>query len=151
MFVANVVLHTLPTWLHKFMLWIVFELRRDWVQRFMIDRFAVRIAAHMMRTTPLHLAGFNTIGNTATPLVLAPLAGVVISAAYSYRGLAHRLPGHNDRSYGVYFYQMPIINLIEAMAPRADELEGLILCVVLNGVIALISWVFSSAPRIGAS
>lgn len=147
-FAVNVSLRALPTWLYMFMLGMFFELRQDWVRRFMVDRFAIWITAYMIWSAVARAAGVNTVGNAASPVVLIPLAGVVVSAAYSYRQTSVRVLGHNDISYGVYLYHMPIINLIVSTAPFLMNWGGLIVCVVLTSAVAAGSWAWVERPAL---
>lgn len=145
---ANVMLRALPSWLYMFMLGMILELRKDWVQRFMADRFQRWLLAYGVWMLVIQTAGINTVGNTASPLVLIPLAGVVISAAYSQRDLASRLLRHNDVSYGVYLYHMPFINLLVVVTPELRNWKGLALCVVFTSLAAVLSWRWIESPAL---
>lgn len=146
--IGNLTLRALPTWLYMFMLGMALEFRADWVRRFMVGRFVQWIVGYALWVVLLHSAGFSTIGNTASPLMMIPLAGVVISAAYTHRELADRLLGQHDVSYGIYLYHMPIINLLVATAPQMMNWSGLLFCAGLTGVAAGVSWIGVERPAL---
>lgn len=144
--VTNLAVRALPVWLYMFMIGMLLEFRRDLVQKFMANRFEFWFAAYTIFTFAAHVAGFNTTGNTISPLLIIPLAGLVISAAYSYRTAASLLLKHNDISYGVYLYHMPIINIIVMTRPDFMNGFGLALCIVLTGLAATMSWALIEKP-----
>lgn len=146
--VANLMLRALPTWLYMFMLGMLLELREDWVKRFMVNRFARWMVVYVVWVVLVRSAGINAVGNTASPFVMIPLAGVVISAAFSHRDLANRLLRHHDVSYGVYLYHIPIINLLIATTPQLMNWKGLVLSAVLTGLAAVVSWICVERPAL---
>lgn len=143
---ASVMLRALPSWLYMFMLGMILEARRDWVQRYMVNRLRIWISAYLVWALVLQAVGINTLGNTASPLLLIPLAGVVMSAAYSNPLLAGQLLHHQDVSYGVYLYHIPIINLLVETMPELRDVKGLAICVVLTGGAAVVSWRWIEKP-----
>lgn len=145
---ANIMLRALPTWLYMFMLGMLLELRSDWVQRFMADRFLVWLAAYVVWVIIARSLGVSAVGNAASPIVMIPLAGVVLSAAHSHCDLANQLLRHHDMSYGVYLYHIPIFNLIIATAPQLMNSKGLALSAVLTGAAAAASWIFVERPAL---
>lgn len=146
--IANLMLRALPSWLYMFMLGMVLELRSDWVEKFMAGRFAHWLVGYALWVVLLGSVGVQTVGNTASPLVMIPLAGVVISAAYSRRDLANRLLRHHDVSYGVYLYHIPIINLLIAAAPQWMNWFGLVICAVITALAAVASWLWIERPAL---
>jgi peptidoglycan/LPS O-acetylase OafA/YrhL len=79
------------------------------------------------------------------------LSFLTFSAAFSFNNLSEKLLKHNDISYGIYIYHMPIINTIIAL-----KLEGTISKVLISWIIvinlAILSWIFieKKAMRIKA-
>lgn len=73
------------------------------------------------------------------------LGCVAISCAYTFRGLAEKLTGGNDISYGVYIYHMLLVNVLIANGFSGNSLR---LPVLLLGtsLCALLSWFLVEKP-----
>jgi peptidoglycan/LPS O-acetylase OafA/YrhL len=74
-----------------------------------------------------------------------PLAGLVISAAMSYRTLSERLLRRNDVSYGVYIYHVPGVYLLTRLTVMAPPLAAAVLILVTLAV-AMLSWRLVERP-----
>jgi peptidoglycan/LPS O-acetylase OafA/YrhL len=89
----------------------------------------------------------NISGNQlAMPLQLL-LAALVLSAAFSYPSLAHKLLRKHDVSYGLYIYHMPVINVLLFYE---FEVNILALPVVILSTFALAigSWLLVERPSL---
>lgn len=79
------------------------------------------------------------------PILLMPLAGVVISGAMSARALADRILRHNDISYGTYIYHMLVVNLMVQFGAPSGTLSVVATLVGTLGL-AILSWRFVELP-----
>lgn len=75
------------------------------------------------------------------------LALATISAAYTARGLAGRLLGGTDVSYGVYIYHSIVINILVALG-RMNSLLSVIWIVLITGMLAWLSWTIIEKPAL---
>ncbi len=79
--------------------------------------------------------------NIHSVLALIILAFTTFSIAFTYNSLAEKLLKHNDISYGIYIYHMPVINTILALNIKGALIKLLIsIIIVIN--LAIISWIF---------
>jgi peptidoglycan/LPS O-acetylase OafA/YrhL len=70
---------------------------------------------------------------------LLPLAGTVMSCAMTARSLAQRLLTHNDISYGLYIYHMPVIAaLLQLRAP--GSVTSVLVAVGIAATLGALSW-----------
>ncbi len=67
------------------------------------------------------------------------LAAVTISAAFSYKTISNVLLRSHDISYGMYIYNMLVVNVFISLNFRND-VKYLFLALFLNIVLAFISW-----------
>jgi peptidoglycan/LPS O-acetylase OafA/YrhL len=56
--------------------------------------------------------GMHSLNNAVNPLNVILMAGLALSAAFSWPSLGDRILHRNDISYGVYIFHMPIANLL---------------------------------------
>lgn len=135
-------------WLYMFVIGMLLQWKRDLVAHWMQGRFATWLVAYLLWVAILDAIGVNTVGNSATPLSLLPLAGLVLSAAFTNYTLAHRwLRGH-DFSYGIYLYHMPVINAIIATSPHIHKGLAMAVLVVTTCIFALTSWHIIERPAL---
>lgn len=84
---------------------------------------------------------------TAHIFKLLLLAVTVISCAYTAPGLAHRLLGGNDISYGVYIYHGLLINLFVAAGLGGSYASGAQV-IALTLLIGWLSWTLVERPML---
>lgn len=75
------------------------------------------------------------------------LTQVVISLAYSNTGLSNKLLKHNDISYGLYLFHMPVINLILHYQLGEKEWAPLLVISAVF-VLAYFSWIVIEKPAL---
>lgn len=145
----DALLRSLPSWLYLFMVGMVLEANTDWVKRWLTGKFIYWLFGYLIWIVLLRSVGVWTTGNDATPLSLLPLAGVVVSGAFTARSLSERILKGNDISYGVYLYHMPVVNtLIAAYGAAALGWAGLLVCVVSTTALAVASWQWVERPAL---
>lgn len=69
------------------------------------------------------------------------LAAFTFSFAFSFTTLSEKLLRHNDISYGIYIYHMPVINTILALQIKGTILKLLISSIIVINL-AILSWIF---------
>jgi len=75
------------------------------------------------------------------------LALATISAAYSACGLAGRLLGGTDISYGVYIYHSIVINVLVELG-QMRSLLSMVWVILITGLLAWLSWTFVEKPAL---
>ena len=114
---------------------------RDRVLPFLERRFLLCLAAYLAIAAVIPLYG------AAGPLRFAMLAAVVLAAAFTAPTLASRTLRGTDISYGVYIYNMLVVNLfLEAGFTRGWPL--LLTTYAATIVLALASWRFVERPAL---
>lgn len=84
-------------------------------------------------------------GNKIGPVLFTGLACTVFSLAYSAPTWAERLLKHNDISYGVYIYHIPVINLF-MFYKLSSSMFSLWLALGITVVMACLSWKYIERP-----
>ena len=110
------------------------------------SQFLVLLIAYITYATILWFSGCR-FDNGVSPLIAFPLFALVMSAAFTRPGLAHRLLKGNDVSYGVYIYHMPIVNMFLYYGLRGAAYSATI-SVVLSFLLACMSWVLIERPML---
>ncbi len=82
--------------------------------------------------SPYSINIFGIVANTLLSLL-------TLSFAFSFQNLSNKLLNHNDISYGIYIYHMPIVNLMIALNLK-DHLIYLLIMVFVSISMAVISW-----------
>ncbi|RED18266.1 acyltransferase family protein [Pontivivens insulae] len=111
--VAKLVSVTFLPWFGLFLLGVLASLSWERLRPFVEGTFiwwaAAYAAAHALSATLL--PSWGQLGNMMSLPYVFVLCGLVLSAAFTRRGLADRLLHKNDVSYGIYIYHMPFVNL----------------------------------------
>lgn len=82
--------------------------------------------------SPYSINIFGIIANTLLSLLS-------LSFAFSYQNLSDKLLNHNDISYGIYIYHMPIVNLMLSLDMK-DSFMYLLGMMCFTILLAIISW-----------
>ena len=88
-----------------------------------------------------------TMGNEINPFMFVILACLVLKVAYTKPGTANRILRHNDISYGVYIYHMPIINLVIYLGLASSPLAAPA-AFLTTLCIAGLSWKYVERPSL---
>jgi peptidoglycan/LPS O-acetylase OafA/YrhL len=87
----------------------------------------------------------GTGGNNMSPVYLLPLAGLIVSLAMSAPQLSDRILRHYDVSYGLYLYNMLVIDLLVGLAAPSAWASFAAAIIVSLGLAAL-SWTLIEKP-----
>lgn len=137
-------------WLGMFTVGILFQRNMGRLYPIVAGRFwlflalyaAIAFTESAVGLRPLFESHSNEIGIIA----YLALALMVLSFAYSYRGLADQLLRQNDISYGMYIFHMPIINAL--IAQHAHGWGGFWLALSLTVCVASTSWLLIERPAL---
>ncbi len=139
------VISTTIIWhIYYFMIGIFFYYNFDYLKKYIQDKFLVWFILYIIYISFLMLSIDKYISpetdNIFAFFELILLAMLTFSCAFSYRGLSEKLLKHNDISYGIYIYHMPVINTIIAL-----NIQGTIFKLLISSVIvinlAILSWI----------
>lgn len=75
------------------------------------------------------------------------LSQTTIAMAYTKVDLSNRLLKHNDVSYGIYLFHMPVINVLVACDFQGKSIS-LLWAVLSTVVLAYLSWIFIEKPAL---
>jgi peptidoglycan/LPS O-acetylase OafA/YrhL len=75
------------------------------------------------------------------------LSQTTISLAFSYKSLSTRGLRHNDISFGIYSYHMPVINVLLALGYAGNDYTILIALTAIL-LLAVLSWKFVEKPAL---
>ena len=134
-------------WFYMFFLGVFFQINFTTMHKYLNDKLFYIIGTYILIYYPLnewcHLNG----GNIINPLIYLLLATVIFSFAYSYKNISNKLIKHNDISYGIYLYHMPVCNWFLNIG-WLHNMVYLLLSVLLASIISCISWIFVEKPAL---
>jgi peptidoglycan/LPS O-acetylase OafA/YrhL len=121
--------------------------QRNWplLRRWLVGRAPVWLLAYLAASALVRWIGVPGRAADMTPLLLIPLAGLVLSCAMSMRTLADRLLHRHDISYGIYIYHMLALNVAIQYGARGSLVSaGVVIGVSL--MLGALSWHFVERP-----
>lgn len=132
-------------WVWMFLVGVLFQRYFTQLHRVLAGRFLVLWLAYLVLAMFAHRLFGLSIGNNLNFFLYILLALVVFSGAYSNTGLAERLLGSTDISYGLYIYHAPLVHLMQHFG-----LSGSIACVpvllMVSAGFGLLSWRMIERP-----
>jgi peptidoglycan/LPS O-acetylase OafA/YrhL len=136
-----------PPWLYMFMLGAWLSTRPQWQARLLRAPVWALLGAYVVIGLAGSAVGWRVTGNEINPLSYVLLAALIYRLAFTQPDLSSRLLGHNDVSYGVYIYHMPIINLLIYLG-RANSAGQVMLACTATAVMAVLSWILVERPAL---
>lgn len=134
-------------WFYMFLVGVLAQRNFSALHRLLANRFWVIGPAYLIGAvacTELFRLG---AGNRIHPLLFVGLATAAFSGAYSRPKRAERLLRHNDVSYGVYIYHIPVINLLMYYG-FVGRVAYVVLAVAAAITLAALSWFCVERPAI---
>lgn len=131
--------------LYYFMIGIFMYYNFNSIKQYFVNKFFIWAAVYLIYITLL-ITNFHDFtspdaDNIYAFIELFLLAAFTFSFAFSYTSLSEKLLKHNDISYGIYIYHMPVINTILALNIKGTILKLLISSIIVINL-AIISWLF---------
>lgn len=124
-----------PAFYYMFLLGAAAHFYWDRVRLWVDGRFLLWAGVYVASCLACWALGWTVGTNNPAPVLMVVLALLVLSAAYSAKGLSNALIGENDISYGVYLYHMPVITFLLAVG-----LGGPYLAIAISVALACLSW-----------
>ena len=103
---------TFAPWVYMFLLGAWLSSRSDLQKKLLRFGLAKTSIAYVVILLLSWVFGLSYFGNNLNPMAYCVLAALVFNLAFTNGGVANKLLGRNDISYGVYIYHMPIVNLM---------------------------------------
>jgi peptidoglycan/LPS O-acetylase OafA/YrhL len=138
--------------LFVFLIGVAAYLYFERIKSFLQDKFFYWFSAYLLVRGILYLTGYVdywVVEQSVAFMLLTKilLAGLVLSFVFSFQGLSQRLIGQNDISYGVYIYQMVVINVLVELG-FVNGFLPLLIAMLLTFMFALLSWRFIEKPAL---
>lgn len=134
-----------PSYFYMFLIGSVAYLYLEKIRPFVEGRFWLWILIYLSACLCAGACGYRVGSNDPMPILVIPLAGLILAAAYSGRHLSERLLKGSDISYGIYLYHMPIINtMVETSS------GSWVLATTSTIMIAVASWMFVEKKALSA-
>lgn len=144
---AKLVKVSFVPWFYMFLVGVLAQRNFPVLHRMLASRFWIIAPAYLLGAVACaQLLGLGT-GNRIHPLLFVGLAAALFSGAYSRPQLAGRLLRHNDVSYGVYIYHVPVINLLMFYG-LVGQASYVVLAMAATIVLAALSWFCVERPAI---
>jgi peptidoglycan/LPS O-acetylase OafA/YrhL len=134
-------------WFYMFFLGVFFQINFTTMYKYLNDKLFYIIGSYILIYYPLNEWCHINGGNIINPLIYLLLATVIFSFAYSYKNISNKLIKHNDISYGIYLYHMPVCNWFLNLG-WLHHMVYLLLSVLLASIISCISWIFVEKPAL---
>jgi peptidoglycan/LPS O-acetylase OafA/YrhL len=136
---------TLAPYLWMFLVGV--SIQRNWstVRRWLFGRAHWWGLGYLMLCAAAGWLRVGTGGNNMSPVYLLPLAGLIVSLAMSAPQLSDRILRHHDVSYGLYLYNMLVIDLLVGLAAPSAWASFAAAIIVSLGLAAL-SWTLIENP-----
>jgi peptidoglycan/LPS O-acetylase OafA/YrhL len=131
--------------LFYFMVGLFFYFNFNLVKKYIEDKFLLWLAIYLIYISLFIFFINNYISPDADNLFgffeLILLAMLTFSFAFSKTHLSEKLLKHNDISYGIYIYHMPVINTVIALNIEGTAVKILISSIIVINL-AVLSWLF---------
>jgi peptidoglycan/LPS O-acetylase OafA/YrhL len=138
LFISKLIKVSMLPYFWMFLLGVLAQ--RNWasIRRFFEDRILLWIVGYIATVLVLSRLEIPVTGNGQSPLATLALAGLVLAAAFSCRGVSQAALRGNDISYGIYIYHMVVINFLIAFGYRGDwlHLGAAIVCTIVLGILS---------------
>lgn len=126
-------------YLFYFLIGMFLYKKREFTQGYLEDKIFVYLAIYAL-VCYLHVDFF--VYDVLRQLAFALF---VFSFVFSYKNLSYKLMKHNDFTYGVYIYHMPIVNILVQLG-LLGGVQNLILVLVLSLVCGILSYFLIEKP-----
>jgi peptidoglycan/LPS O-acetylase OafA/YrhL len=131
--------------LYYFIIGLFFYYNFNFLKKIITQKFPIWLVIYIVYLyflIPIHKELTSPDGDNLLSFIeLILLALLTFSFAFSYTSLSEKVLKHNDISYGIYIYHMPVINTILAV-----NLKGVVFQLLISSIIvinlAILSWVF---------
>ncbi|HSL04769.1 MAG TPA: acyltransferase, partial [Nitrospiraceae bacterium] len=98
-------------WFYIFLLGVLVQRNFEFFHTYLGGRFYLAFPLYLFSAYMLSDIG-SSFGNNSNPVVVVLLIMTVFSFAYSIPTLSKKILKGNDISYGLYIYNMPVVNLL---------------------------------------
>lgn len=147
---ATIYISSLIPYLHFFIYGILLFVNFDVLKRFVVNRAQYWVLAYFSFVVlfhyGLHWYVAEYFPSLFSVLGMFLLSVTVIACAYTLPHIATKVLRHNDISYGLYLYQMVIINMFITL--KMTDIKAIVLCWSISILLALGSWVIIEKPFI---
>ena len=148
-FAKKMIFITPLPWIGMFCVGILFNRHIETLYSYTANRFLYFfILFILISTVPFWYRStiFVRLGNSIGIVNYVALCFLIMSAAFSNRGLSDRVLRRNDISYGVYIYHQPILNLLIVLGIQGNM--GVIFCLLITVNLAIASWGLVEQPAL---
>ncbi len=134
---------TFAPYFYMFLVGVFFQKNFDFLYKYLSDKGFVIFSLYLFYAYILYNQLNITLGNGIGPWLFFPLACMVFSLAYTKVNISRNLLKHQDISYGLYIYHMPVVNtFIYLVADWRFSNEWTTVSIILLSTIslAIFSW-----------
>jgi len=142
---------TFAPYFYMFLVGIFCQKNFDLLYQYFSGKGLALFSLYLTYTYILYSQYHATLGNGIGPWLFFPLACMVFSLAYTRVNLSRNLLKHQDISYGLYIYHMPVVNtLIFLAADWRFSNEWVTVAIILFSTIflATFSWFAIEKPSL---
>lgn len=134
-------------YLYMFLVGMLWQRKFELLRPLVEGKFWIWLPLYLAVSYATPALGFSSMTNSITFVDVFVLSGLVMSAAFTARGLSKRVLHSNDISYGMYIYHMPIVNLLIYVGVRSLVTNA---AIVFGATILLsaLSWFYIEKPAL---
>lgn len=134
-------------WFYMFLVGMFFQRNFEFFFKLVAGKFIWLFIGYYIAAVILKEKFKFVYFNEISPVLFVTMALLVFSAAFSWRNLSGVLLRHNDISYGVYLYHMPVVNFFIYYGFIVYFKYNL-LVILVTFCIAFISWKIIEKPAL---
>jgi peptidoglycan/LPS O-acetylase OafA/YrhL len=101
---------TFAPYFYMFLVGVLFQKNFDFLYKYLSGKGLIAFLVYLIYAYILYSQYNIKLSNDIGPWLFFPLACMVFSLAYTAVNLSPRLLKHQDVSYGLYIYHMPVVN-----------------------------------------
>jgi len=134
---------TFAPYFYMFLVGVLFQKNFNFFYKYLSGKGGGVLTFYLIFAYILYSQFHITLGNGIGPWLFFPLACMVFSLAYTAVNISENLLKHQDISYGLYIYHMPVVNtVIFLVADWRFSNEWATVAIVLFStiVLAIFSW-----------
>ena len=142
---------TFAPYFYMFLVGVFCQKNFDVIYKYLSGKGLILFSLYVTYAYILYSQFHITLGNGIGPWLFFPLAAMVFSLAYTAVNLSKNLLNHQDISYGLYIYHMPVVNTFIYLAADwrfSNEWETVAIILFSTICLAMCSWFLIEKPSL---
>jgi peptidoglycan/LPS O-acetylase OafA/YrhL len=142
---------TFVPYFYMFLVGVFFQKNFELFYKYLAGKGIIIFLVYLIYSYILYSQYNIKLSNGIGPWLFFPLACMVFSLAYTSVSISHKLLKHQDISYGLYIYHMPVVNTFIYLSGDwrfSNEWTTILTIMVLTASLAIFSWFTIEKPAL---